>query len=133
MTTRSRRRGSKYQSIYLNARLVEDVILGKFDVELDVEVAALVRIFINGHALLGYGTNAARREHLARGVTEHERAAVELLDHHLEAAQGLGDVYGVLHEEVVVIAREHLVLALLQHHYEISSLHSRLELDCIID
>lgn len=55
----------KYRFQFLDRVLVERVVFGKFNIELDVKIALLVRITIDGHALFGYASNRAGREHFA--------------------------------------------------------------------
>jgi hypothetical protein len=95
---------------YFNCVVCERVVIGKFYVKLDIQIALLKGTLVNGHALVGYGSYAARCENLARRMVEDERSAVQLFDDHLEAAQGLGDVERVRHEEIIVIATKHVVL-----------------------
>ena len=107
---------------YTNGLVAQAVVFGKLDVELDVEIALLVRVLVDGHALLGHGANAARREYFAGRLRHDERAAVQMADDELEAAQSLRDVERVRHEEVVVVACEHVVLGLLEDDDEVTGL-----------
>lgn len=101
---------------YFDGVLSERLAIRKFNIELDIKIALLVRITIDRHAFFGNRANSAWSENLASRLCEYERATVQLLDDHLEAAQRLGDVDGVCHEEVVVVAAEHVVLLQLQYY-----------------
>lgn len=99
------------------------MLWGESDVKLNVQVPLLEGVPMLRHALAGHPLEIARLDHLSRGVLDDQVAPVEVLQHHGEPAQRLGQRYRVGHNQVRARPLETVVGLLLQDDDHIAWLH----------